>query len=655
METTKSPRVHADKAAPHSGHGRVAAVVEGTGGSDASAIQAALNGLSSGRDWMEIVQLVGDFEIDATVSIPSYTNIDARGARLTAADSLNAAMFVNSDTSNGNFSISIQGGVFDGNKANQTSGHIFDFLRIGELWCRDAVLRRAKEQGCHGVNLYRAFFVGCVFDHCGSHGLYLEGTEGAQPGWVPDPAGDWGNPPVLSHSVLCNNEGAGVHVENVHDMVLGQNNIEDNEEQGIFYQGASANCIISDNNLERNGTQQIKLVSAGEASEFVIQCQDNGMSGRSNGSNLLELNADPGNARMVAYLDNNFIKQGDDNAGIYISAWRSDSHLKVTGGSIFTRNQDTTVGVEVATGAIVTRDRVRFENVQFFNQAIAFRVPGLIEPWVHACEFHDCGTVFDLGDSGNSRDIVVHERDNDFISNASILNARTSNSRRHTEVTTPTLSAAGRNADGATDRIDWSSPLDLTGSQAFTWASWVYFDSILADQYLWTVHNSANDARGVIFYFTSNDKLQLAILHATDNLTVAWSGAVETDQWHHVALVHDGSDDAGGAQLYVDGTKQGKAFNLDGAGSASDASGSWSLFGRIYDDNVNFDGAMVKTAAWNRKLFDDEIDRLVAGEKPTAIDTGLVWYPDLLRSLDDPMSGNAGTADGTNVEQFEAP
>jgi parallel beta-helix repeat protein len=85
------------------------------------AIQAAMNHLTSGRTWKETVVFEDNLTIDNTIPIPSWTIIEILG-RLTLANWVNASMFINSDTVNGNTEIELTGGILDGNSANQNYG-----------------------------------------------------------------------------------------------------------------------------------------------------------------------------------------------------------------------------------------------------------------------------------------------------------------------------------------------------------------------------------------------------------------------------------------------------------------------------------------------------------------------------------------------------
>jgi hypothetical protein len=84
----------------------------------ATAINWALNSLTVGRTWKEKVVLVGDFTIDASLLIPSYTIFELFG-RIYLANNADKHILQNSDVVGGNTNIEVVGGFYDGNKANQ--------------------------------------------------------------------------------------------------------------------------------------------------------------------------------------------------------------------------------------------------------------------------------------------------------------------------------------------------------------------------------------------------------------------------------------------------------------------------------------------------------------------------------------------------------
>ena len=105
--------------------GAASEVVDGGTSAD---IQGAIDALTPGRTWQEKVKLRGRFRIDDSVLIDSYTWVDATEAYCVAKDALNKDMFRNRHFNGVDGSgdpddqyISWEGGILDGNKANQTA------------------------------------------------------------------------------------------------------------------------------------------------------------------------------------------------------------------------------------------------------------------------------------------------------------------------------------------------------------------------------------------------------------------------------------------------------------------------------------------------------------------------------------------------------
>ena len=103
--------------------GAASEVVDGGTSAD---IQGAIDALTPGRTWQEKVKLRGRFRIDDSVLIDSYTWVDATEAYCVAKDALDKDMFRNrhfngvDGTDDNDPYITWEGGLLDGNKANQT-------------------------------------------------------------------------------------------------------------------------------------------------------------------------------------------------------------------------------------------------------------------------------------------------------------------------------------------------------------------------------------------------------------------------------------------------------------------------------------------------------------------------------------------------------
>jgi hypothetical protein len=90
-----------------------------TGSFETAVNDEAFAGLTGSRDWHERVHLKHDFIQDAKISVPNYTILSLDG-RVELANGVNTAM-VDAETTDAE-SIIIEGGTWNGNSVNQTTG-----------------------------------------------------------------------------------------------------------------------------------------------------------------------------------------------------------------------------------------------------------------------------------------------------------------------------------------------------------------------------------------------------------------------------------------------------------------------------------------------------------------------------------------------------
>ena len=131
-------------------------------------IQSVLDALTPGRTWKETVLLKGVFECryisgDACITIPSYTRLILNGV-LKLADGQDKRLIT---TETGGAYIDLLGGVFDGNKDNQTPGTEQSLVRIysssyvtvqgiivrNAIWKGLHIVGREYESDCYNINV----------------------------------------------------------------------------------------------------------------------------------------------------------------------------------------------------------------------------------------------------------------------------------------------------------------------------------------------------------------------------------------------------------------------------------------------------------------------------------------------------------------------
>lgn len=217
---------------------------------------------------------------------------------------------------------------------------------------------------------------------------------------------------------------------------------------------------------------------------------------------------------------------------------------------------------------------------------------------------------------------------------------------------------AAREFDGVTDRIDWANVTNPAGA-AWSVSYWIYFDTVTkTNQYQFVVHQSGDAAVAMYTSTTnSNPYISANIGSATTTARVYGSTTLVANQWYHVCVTFSGDfTDADNIAIYLNGSDDSnRATDVDGAGTPTAATGSWSLGGYIAADSLNIDAGLARVGYWNRVLTASEIASLAAGATPGSISSGLLFEPELIRSLKNQVGGAAGTADGTSIGHYPRP
>ena len=154
-----------------------------------------------------------------------------------------------------------------------------------------------------------------------------------------------------------------------------------------------------------------------------------------------------------------------------------------------------------------------------------------------------------------------------------------------------------RDFNGSTDRIDWSSAGDLTGS-ALTISAWINSDGFAGNSdYIFEIHQSGNTAIGMQFYLAATTNIYY---QRGTGVTSVYRGVTADDftgALTHVLVTHNGTlNDYTTIHIYVNGTEVTLAVTNQNGSSVADPTGSWSVGGRIFDDSRNFDGKISQVA-----------------------------------------------------------
>lgn len=148
-------------------------LVHGPSTSSSTEINWALSNLTSGRTYKEKVVVIGNYELDDTIKVPSYTILEIQG-KLTLANNINKSMIENDDQVNGNTDIEIVGGELNGNKTNQTSGHGINFVYVTNPSIKGVCIHDVKEDGIRitGNNdVRKPVMIGNIIHDCDGIGI----------------------------------------------------------------------------------------------------------------------------------------------------------------------------------------------------------------------------------------------------------------------------------------------------------------------------------------------------------------------------------------------------------------------------------------------------------------------------------------------------
>jgi len=182
--------------------------------------------------------------------------------------------------------------------------------------------------------------------------------------------------------------------------------------------------------------------------------------------------------------------------------------------------------------------------------------------------------------------------------------------------------------DGTSSRITANPP---AFSVPFSFACWVRFDNLLANQALLCVTNNGTSyGRLLVMYYQPFGRLLVDTGAVTNAQCLA---AVYANTWHHVCAVYRSASE--------------RSIFLDGGNKATDTTYAEMLtpdlveFGS-YLNSTHLAGRMAEIGIWNRALSDSEVYRL--------------WHPstrwDLRRTVDNSVWVSGGGATEEASQQF---
>lgn len=193
------------------------------------------------------------------------------------------------------------------------------------------------------------------------------------------------------------------------------------------------------------------------------------------------------------------------------------------------------------------------------------------------------------------------------------------------------------------DRADWMVNQDVT-SQPRTIVLRARFNVIGAgNQRLVTINNAGLDLEACYLQINNSNEVEYAELYNATSRTRGSTATVGATNWHWIAIVADGTANATGIRIFIDGVETGGyAGPSNGTGGAFDIDGRVTLGGRSEDNVMNMDGLIADVRIWNAALTDDELMAEFRSTNAPVRTEDLYFNPDL-DTLIDPISGVTGT------------
>ncbi|MGA2298323.1 MAG: LamG domain-containing protein, partial [FCB group bacterium] len=157
--------------------------------------------------------------------------------------------------------------------------------------------------------------------------------------------------------------------------------------------------------------------------------------------------------------------------------------------------------------------------------------------------------------------------------------------------------------DGVNDYVDCGNIDALNGTSAFTFEGWVRIDQ-------WEAWNTIFTKAGKISIETGGTAGDLYCeVRNPDNTYGYATGAVGINQWNHIAMVYDGTQDSNQKRLklYVNGIKQSLIFSGDIPSATPVNDLSFSLTSLLSGSASALKGGLDEVRVWNAALRDSTI------------------------------------------------
>ncbi len=192
---------------------------------------------------------------------------------------------------------------------------------------------------------------------------------------------------------------------------------------------------------------------------------------------------------------------------------------------------------------------------------------------------------------------------------------------------------------------------DVDDSGPFSFSFWVRFGTMADTDYhdIMSWRTAASRPKAGFFTYGDNHATNAGVIEldfgsADTTISNKFTTAITDSQWHHVAVIFDGTD----CTAYLDNVLQftKNAPTLDTLDIPAACS-----FGRYYDDSTHWAGDMAEWAKWDVALSTEQIAALADGVRPPEVGTRPAWYMPMLAGLDEEIAGLMVTNNGSTVSE----
>ena len=160
------------------------------------------------------------------------------------------------------------------------------------------------------------------------------------------------------------------------------------------------------------------------------------------------------------------------------------------------------------------------------------------------------------------------------------------------------LGAACRDFDGTDDTINFGNVLAYDNDEAFSWACWLKPDSPTNDTFLTNITQLVRVGYSLALV---NNKVRLDLFsNASNIIRVDSVPVIAPSSWHSVMVSYDGSGDASGILMWVNGNA-GQTILINNL-TTSIVSANDLIFGERPGSTIDYEGLADELVNWDRTM-----------------------------------------------------